>query len=407
MASIGINVLGWYEMSVLASLADMGPYAKGLVENASTSAGSGSAMSRSNEGGAWVRNALDVLSREEGSTPETPLYRLTVPRLRGIEIYLKDESEQPTGSLKHRLARSLFLHAICSGRIRKGTPVVEASSGSTAVSEAYFARLLGLPFTAVMPRSTAPEKVRLVEAYGGHCHFTDSAVEIYGEAQRLAQANNGHYMDQFTFAEQVSDWRNERNIAAEIFRQMSEQVHCLPAALVMGAGTGGTSATMGRYIRYRGYETQLLVVDPENSVFFDAYQCQGTIADGRAGSRIEGIGRPRLEPSFVPGAIDSMIKVPDAASVAAMRWLQRLTGKMAGASTGTNLWGALQLAAAMQARGERGAIVTVICDRGDRYRDSYYDDDWVAAHIGDTMLPAQQLAALTGSPLESLKEVSK
>ena len=74
-----------------------------------------------------------------------------MPEGLGVDLYLKDESTHPTGSLKHRLARSLFLYALCNGWIRAGTTVVEASSGSTAVSEAYFARMLGLPFVAVMP----------------------------------------------------------------------------------------------------------------------------------------------------------------------------------------------------------------------------------------------------------------
>ena len=82
----------------------------------------------------------------------------------GIDLYLKDESVHPTGSLKHRLARSLFLYGLCNGWITERTTIVEASSGSTAVSEAYFARFLGLPFVAVMPTSTSPEKIALIEA---------------------------------------------------------------------------------------------------------------------------------------------------------------------------------------------------------------------------------------------------
>ncbi|WP_254890868.1 pyridoxal-phosphate dependent enzyme, partial [Cronobacter sakazakii] len=82
-----------------------------------------------------------------------------------------DESTHPTGSLKHRLARSLFLYGLSNGWIREGTPIIEASSGSTAVSEAWFARMLGLPFIAVMPACTARRKVEQIEFYGGRCHF--------------------------------------------------------------------------------------------------------------------------------------------------------------------------------------------------------------------------------------------
>src|SRR5699024_2896743 len=100
----------------------------------------------------WVNNAIRLLDSDQRRSADTHLYHLTIPKLAqaGIDVYLKDESTHPTGSLKHRLARSLFLHAICSGKIDNNTPVVEASSGSTAISEAYFARLLGLPFTAVI-----------------------------------------------------------------------------------------------------------------------------------------------------------------------------------------------------------------------------------------------------------------
>ena len=87
--------------------------------------------------------------------------------VRSRALYLKDESTHITGSLKHRLARSLFLYALCNSWIDEDTTVVEASSGSTAVSEAYFAALLGLPFVAVMPASTSRAKIALYESTVG------------------------------------------------------------------------------------------------------------------------------------------------------------------------------------------------------------------------------------------------
>ncbi|STV79101.1 cysteine synthase B [Klebsiella michiganensis] len=122
-------------------------------------------------------------------------------------------------SLKHRLARSLFLYGLCNGWIKEGTTIIESSSGSTAVSEAYFARLLGLPFIAVMPSCTAKRKIEQIEFYGGRCHFVDSACEIYAASETLARELNGHYMDQFTYAERATDWRGNNNIADSIFRQ--------------------------------------------------------------------------------------------------------------------------------------------------------------------------------------------
>src|SRR6476619_2389220 len=126
---------------------------------------------------------------------DTHLIALPLPDFaaRGIDLYLKDESTHPTGSLKHRLARSLFLYALCNGWLREGSTVVEASSGSTAVSEAYFARLVELPFVAVMPTSTSPEKIALIEAYGGVCRLVDDPNGIIDEAQRLAAESDVHF----------------------------------------------------------------------------------------------------------------------------------------------------------------------------------------------------------------------
>ena len=117
----------------------------------------------------WLSTAIARIEADFQRSADTHLIALPAPALqaKGIDLYLKDESTHPTGSLKHRLARSLFLYALCNGWIKEGTTVVEASSGSTAVSEAYFARLLGLPFVAVMPRSTSPEKIVQIEFYGG------------------------------------------------------------------------------------------------------------------------------------------------------------------------------------------------------------------------------------------------
>jgi cysteine synthase len=104
----------------------------------------------------WTRRALSLLETDQRRSADTHLLRLDVPALADIDIYLKDESTHPTGSLKHRLARSLFLYGICNGRIRGDTPIVEASSGSTAVSEAYFAKLLSCRST----RSCRPRHQR-------------------------------------------------------------------------------------------------------------------------------------------------------------------------------------------------------------------------------------------------------
>lgn len=348
---------------------------------------------------AWSDEAIRRVEADANRSADTHLIKFELPSEFGVELYFKDESTHPTGSLKHRLARSLFLYALANGWLREGSTVIEASSGSTAVSEAYFARMLGLPFVAVMPRSTSAGKIALIEAQGGRCHLVDEATMVYSEAARLAADTGGHYLDQFTFAERATDWRGNNNIAESIFNQLALEDHPVPDWIVVGAGTGGTSATIGRYIRYRRLATRLCVVDVDNSAFLPGWRSNSDrVVTGR-GSRIEGIGRPRVEPSFVGDVVDRMIGVPDPESVAAMRFLAQPLGKRVGASTGTNFSGALRIAAEMRDSGRTGSIVTLICDGGERYADTYYSDDWLQAQGLDIEPFGRQLAAvLAGQP---------
>jgi len=325
----------------------------------------------------WVNAAIGKLEADANRSADTHLHLFPLPEEWGIDLYLKDESVHPTGSLKHRLARSLILYGLVNGRIDEFTTLVEASSGSTAVSEAYFARMLGLPFVTVVPRSTSQEKIDLIEFYGGRCHFVDNAADMDAEAERLTSECHGHYLDQFTYAERATDWRGNNNIAESVFSQLSHERHPIPRWIVVGAGTGGTSATFGRYVRYRRHNTEVAVVDPEGSAFYDGWKGTADSTQRHPG-RIEGIGRPRVELSFVAGVIDEMIQVPDAASIAAIRLLRDRTLHWAGGSTGTNLYGAFEVIARMRAAGETGSVVTLICDSGVRYAGTYYCDDWVA-----------------------------
>jgi cysteine synthase len=325
----------------------------------------------------WVHSAIRKIDADFNRSSDTHLILMPVPGAPNAQLYFKDESIHPTGSLKHRLARSLFLYGLCNGWIREGTTIVEASSGSTAVSEAYFARFLGLPFIAVMPRQTSIDKIRLIEFYGGKCHLVDDPCAINDESIRLARETKGHFMDQFTFAERATDWRGNNNIADTIYRQLRDEPHPIPRWIVIGAGTGGTSATFGRYVRYQKLATEICVVDPDNSVFFDAFTSgDATITrDGKSG--IEGIGRPRVEKSFVASVIDRMIRVPDVASYAGIHFLEHVLGRKCGASTGTNLFGVCTLMSEMIANGESGSVVTLICDPGDRYLQTYYNKHWL------------------------------
>jgi cysteine synthase A len=347
-------------------------------------------MSGASGSSLWRDWAIGVLRNERLASQSTPLIRYPLPPEWGIDLYLKDECVHPSGSLKHRLARSLLLQALVDGAIAEGTTLVEASSGSTAVSEAYFARMLGLPFVAVMPRTTSGRKIELIESYGARCVYVDRAADMVATARSLADTLGGHFVDQFSFASAVSDWTGETGIAPEVFAQLQGAKHPVPEWFVVGVGTGGTSSSLSRYCRLRGLPTRVAIVDPQGSAYFDTW-CKGPGHALYPGSRIEGIGRPTAEPSFIPDLVDRAMRVPDALSIACLQLLQSTLDICAGGSTGTNLAGAFRLIADMVDAGHTGSVVTLICDAGERYTDTYYDRSWLQ---GSDIRPEEHLAEL-------------
>lgn len=359
--------------------------AAGEAQHAQHAQDAASAAINDNAGGpidrSWVARAMAILAEERRRAADTPLLQVECPELPGVDVYLKDETTHSTGSLKHRLAHALFAHAICSGEIGPKTTIVEASSGSTAISEAWFAQRLGLPFVAVIPESTAPAKIAAVREAGGEVITAARGLDLCAHAAALAEARGGHFMNQFGRAAEATDWRGSNNIAQSLFAQMRDQPHPVPRWIVVGAGTGGTSATIGRHMRLRPElaGARLCVVDPEGSAFFAAYSAGERSAIGRTSPVVEGIGRACVEPGFNPHLIDQMLSVPDVASVAGAHWLDARLGRAFGPSTGTNIVGVLLIGLAMVRASVAGSIVTLGCDRGARYSETIYDRTWLAA----------------------------
>jgi len=228
----------------------------------------------------------------------------------------------------------------------------------------------------VMPACTAPRKIAAVEALGGLCDLVGDPADVHARAAWYA-ARGACHLDQFGLAERATDWRGNNNIAESILQQMAREPDPEPAWIVCGAGTGGTSATIGRYLRYRGLRTRLCVAEPVGSAFVHGWRTGGRSARASQATVIEGIGRPRVEPGFLFEIVDEVVEVPDAASIAAAWLLEDLLGRRYGGSSGTNLVACLQLATRMRARGERGSIVSLLCDRGDRYDQTLFDPEWL------------------------------
>ncbi len=343
----------------------------------------------------WVRNAIQVMWRDRQMAGITPLVKLSVPFDHKITIYLKNEAKSQTGSLKHRVAWALIMDALVNGKIGPKTKLFEATSGNTAIGEAYYAKLLGLPFTAVMRPGISEGKLRAIQAFGGQAEilkpgaspneFIDQIIKSDPSAYNLNQfANTERALDYFKGSPSAS-----MNMANEIYLQLQGTDHPCPAWFVAGAGSGGTATSIARYLsKWADFGSacpaRLAVVDPEDSALYAWYRTGDTNVTVPKGSRIEGIGsrgpvRFGSTFSLLREGVSKMIKVPDADSVAAMHLVTSLIGQEVGPSTGTNFCGALHLADDMHRLGQSGAIVAIICDDGARYRENYYNPEWIKA----------------------------
>jgi cysteine synthase A len=214
-----------------------------------------------------------------------------------------------------------------------------------------------------------------------------SGLDASAMARELSLAHGLCYLDQFGLAERATDWRGNNNIAESILAQMAREPDPEPAWVVCGAGTGGTSATLGRYLRYRRLDTRVCVAEPTGGAFAVGWRSGDTHAVAMATTRVEGIGRPRVEPGFLFDVVDEVVEVDDADSIAGAWLLEELLGRRYGGSSGTNLAACLALAAAMRAQGRTGSIVSLLGDRGERYAETLFDPAWLASR-GIALAPA-------------------
>ncbi|MGW2562178.1 pyridoxal-phosphate dependent enzyme [Streptomyces sp. NPDC001514] len=304
-------------------------------------------MVHAESGGGWAADAVRELCAD---AEPTPLVRLAGPP---GELYVKDESAHPSGTLKHRLVRALLCEAVLDGAVREGTTVVMGSGGPAAVAGAYCARRAGLAFVALVPAMTPPAVRESVERYGGRWRIASVPADIQDEARGLADKIGGHFLDHFADSERAIGRCPLPDLAEELYGQLAEADAADPAWLVAGLGTGTTTATLGRYARKRcGPGTRVAGVDAEHSAYFPAWA--SGCADYTTGlpSQIPGIGRPRTEPAFRPELLDLVIPVAEDAAADGLRWLRAQAthgngdglGKGRGSGKGGPGWGGGELA---------------------------------------------------------------
>ena len=327
----------------------------------------------------------EILAAEKarGNPPEilrligdTPLLELTRLDTGPCQLFVKLENQNPTGSIKDRVALAMIEAAERDGRLMPGGTIIEATAGNTGLGLALIAGAKGYRIILVIPDKMSQEKISHVRALGAEVRIVRSDVtrghpEYYQDyAARLAQEIPGaFYVNQF--GNPANPLAHERSTGPEIWEQMRHDVD----AVVVGVGSGGTITGLSRFFSRvkprRGIE--MILADPEGSILVD-YVKTGNL--GQAGSwAVEGIGE-----DFIPDIADlskvtDAFSIPDAESFAVARELLRKEGILGGSSTGTLLAGALRYC---RKQTRRKRVVTIICDTGNKYLSKMYNDFWMA-----------------------------
>jgi cystathionine beta-synthase len=307
---------------------------------------------------------------------DTPLLEITRMDTGPCQLFVKLENQNPTGSIKDRVALAMIEEAERHGHLKPGGTVIEATAGNTGLGLALIAGAKGYRIILVIPDKMSQEKISHVRALGAEVRIVRSDVtrghpEYYQDvAARLAQEIPGaFYVNQF--GNPANPATHERTTGPEIWEQMRHEVD----ACVVGVGSGGTVTGLSRFFSRvrprRGVE--MILADPEGSILVD-YVKTGSF--GEAGSwAVEGIGE-----DFVPDIADlsyvtEAFAIPDAESFSVARELLRKEGILGGSSTGTLMAGALRYC---RKQTQKKRVVTLICDTGNKYLSKMYNDFWMA-----------------------------
>jgi cysteine synthase len=273
----------------------------------------------------------------------------------GVELFAKLESFNPGGSVKDRIGVAMIEAAEAEGRIEPGrTTIVEATSGNTGIALAFVCAAKGYDLVLTLPQGMSRERESLLRLYGARVEVTESLggmSEAVAAAQAMARDSDVFLPDQFT--NPANPEAHRKRTGPEIERALDGRVD----VLVAGVGTGGTITGVGEYLRERNPQLRVVAVEPRGSA---------VLSGERPGPhRIQGIGAGFVPPVLNRELLDEVIPVSDDDAIQTAWTCAKRAGLLAGISCGAALWGALQVAARPESRGNR--IVVIMPDSGERY----------------------------------------
>ncbi|WP_299556999.1 cysteine synthase CysM [Seonamhaeicola sp.] len=291
---------------------------------------------------AYDKTVLDFI----GNTPLVDASHLVSKE--GVKLFLKLEGNNPGGSVKDRPAFNMINEALKRGDIKKGGTLVEATSGNTGIALALIASLLEVNMVLIMPENSTEERVKTMRAYGAEVILTSSDIGIEGSrdlAFKLRDEKGYTLLNQF---ENDDNWMaHYKTTGPEIWEATEGKITHFVSAM----GTTGTIMGVSTYLKEQNKEVTIVGAQPDDN------------------SRIPGIRKWPEEyvPKFFDRSkVDEVIEVTEADARATTQRLAKEAGVFAGMSSGGSVFCALKVAESI----DEGVIVSVICDRGDRYLSS-------------------------------------
>jgi cystathionine beta-synthase len=305
---------------------------------------------------------------------DTPLVRLS--RLGAgltAQLVAKVEALNPGGSIKDRAAVAMIEAAERDGLLRPGGTLVEPTSGNTGTGLAMAARLKGYHVIAVMPDKMSKEKIDLLRAYGAEVVVCPTNVEpespesYYSVSDRLAAEIPGAFKPNQYF-NPANPQAHYDTTGPEIWAQTEGKI----THLVVGVGTGGTVTGIGRYLKERNPDIEIIGADPVGSIY------SAPSDDEIKGYLVEGVGEDFWPETFDRSMVDRWIAVTDKDSFLTTRRLAMEEGILAGGSCGTALWAALEAAKTID--DPDALIVVVLPDGGRSYLSKIFNDAWMTQY---------------------------
>ncbi len=291
---------------------------------------------------------LPSILQRIGDTPLLPLHHLAADLPPAVKVFVKAEWFNPGGSVKDRPALRMIEQAILRGDLRPGMTIIDATSGNTGIGYALVGAALGFPVTLVMPESVSEERKRIARAYGAEVILAPASEGVDG-AIRFVHDRVARHPDRYYHPDQYNNPDNWlahfHSTGPEIWRQTAGRI----THFVTAIGTTGTFMGVGRYLKERNPDVQLISVEPVDA----ANSIEGV--KHMATSIVPGI--------FDPGLKDDEVRVTKAQAVAMARRLAREEGLFVGFSAGAAVHSALQVARGL----DEGVVVTVLADGGMKY----------------------------------------